>query len=126
MGFSLEPSGPVWLQSLMGNDLFWSDVKSALFCDDEVTDATLENFKVLNQLTELSVMKSANITDVGLENLKGLTKLETSRLKGGTRITDAGLKHFLKGSGKLQSLSLGGTGITDAGLEDSHWDEPTS
>ena len=84
-----KPSGPQWLRSLLGNDIFSS-----------VTGVNLTN---------------TQISDAGWEHLKGLSQLQTLYL-GDTKVTDAGLEH-LQGLSQLQFLYLQVTKVTDAGVK---------
>ena len=121
VGWSRYPSGPVWLQGLLGDDFFYSIVN--LTGCTQVTDVDLETFTGLNQLGVLDLNKSAshrhgprasqgadpptpvsrqNPSDGrGLEHLKGLNQLRELDL-GRTRVTDAGLRH-LKGLNRLRT-----------------------
>ncbi|MGA2031281.1 MAG: hypothetical protein ABSG68_03405 [Thermoguttaceae bacterium] len=84
-----EPSGPLWLRRLLGDDLFRSVVDVGLG-GTEVTDAELEHLKGLDQLQSLNLART-NIAGAGLGNLKGLNQLQYVYL-GGTQVTDAGVK----------------------------------
>ena len=108
------PSGPKWLRSMLGDDLF-TRVESANFFGADATDADLANLKTLNQLHELS-FDNTRITDAGLEYFEDLTQLQELSLTN-SQITDAGLEH-LRGLKQLQRLCLDyDINITDAGME---------
>jgi hypothetical protein len=62
-----QPSNPMWLRSLLGDDLF-TNVFIVQLDDTQVTDAGLEHLKGLTQLQELD-LASTQVTDAGLENL---------------------------------------------------------
>ena len=102
-----EPSGPIWLRTLLGDDCF-KQVRSVS------TSTELENLKSLPQLQWL-YLSGSNVTDAGLENLKGLSRIEELSLAG-TDVTDAGLEN-IEGLSQLEMLFLAGTNFTDAGLE---------
>ena len=84
MVYWTEPTGPIWLRTLLGDDYF-KQVRHA-----EVV-ADLENLKSFHQLQSL-VLYGSNVTDPGLENLKGLSQHVVLALAE-TNVTDAGLKH---------------------------------
>ena len=109
-----EPSGPAWLRSLLGDDVFRHVDSVDAFVSD-VDDAALENLKALNQVEYLGLVVSP-VTDAGLEHLKGLNRLQTLIILEDTDITDAGLAH-LKTLTQLEYLCLYATKVTDAGLE---------
>ena len=102
-----QPSGPVWLRWLLGND-FFNDVVGA----HVLSDGETEHLKVLPRLQWLELY--AEVTDAGLANIVGLTQLQRLKLDG-TQITDAGLAR-IAGMVQLQSLELGNAQITEAGL----------
>jgi hypothetical protein len=131
-----KPSGPSWLRSLLGDDLFQH--VETVFCNIKDTDAALEHIKPLNEVENLLLdwtevtdaglmnlkdgnqlhglgLQGTQVTDAGLENLKELSQLRSLDLSG-TKITDAGLAH-LKALNKLEYLRLAGTQVTDAGVE---------
>ena len=110
-----EPSGPVWLWNLLGDDLIdGRHVDSVQLIGNKGTDASLRYLKVFGQVQMLDLTGS-EVTDAGLENLKGLDQLQSLWLCG-TQITSEGLKN-LKGLSNLQELNLAKTKISDAGLE---------
>jgi serine/threonine protein kinase/formylglycine-generating enzyme required for sulfatase activity len=80
----------------------------------DVTDATLEPFEGLSELSELDLSKSTALTDAGLAHLEPLTQLKFLSLYE-TRITDAGIEH-LRGLVRLESLWIQQTDVGDAGL----------
>ena len=84
-----EPSGPVWLRKLIGDDLF-IHVEILGFRGFSITDADLDNLTGLSQLQMLD-LRGTNITDKGLENLRGLSQLHRVDLDG-TKVTDEGVK----------------------------------
>ena len=100
--------------SRVDEDDFFAHVDYVNFAGSPVTDAGLENIKILDQLHSLN-LGGTQITDVGLENLKGLNHLKKLLLFE-TQVTDAGLEP-LKGLYQLEWISLNGTKVTDAGLE---------
>jgi hypothetical protein len=114
-----EPSGPAWLRSLLGGDLFQAvevvgfPSKHVPLGGTENVDAALVHLEGLNQLRELS-LSGTRITNDGLEHIEGLNQLKVLSL-GDTEITDAGLEH-LEGLNQLRGLDLGATKVTDAGL----------
>ena len=132
-----EPSGPVWLRSVLGDDLF-RHVLHVSFVNTQVTDTDLKYLEHLDQLQDLT-LNNTKITDAGLRHLEGMSQLKSLGLQGvqitdaglqylgglsqlhwlyltNSRITDAGLQHFA-GLRQLETLGLNGTGITDDGLE---------
>ena len=110
-----EPTGPVWLWNLLGDDLIdGRHVNSVQLIGNKGTDASLRHLKAFDQVQMLDLTGS-EITDAGLENLKGLDQLQSLWLCG-TQITSEGLKN-LKGLSNLQDLNLARTKITDDGLE---------
>ncbi len=82
-------SGPPWLRTLLGDDLF-ADVKQVGLGNSAAGDA-------------------------GLEHLEGLTRLTVLWLDG-TKVSDAGLQHVEK-LPQLRVLILRGTNVSDAGVE---------
>jgi uncharacterized membrane protein len=87
-----EPSGPVWLQSMLGDGFFTNVVQVYVQCDG--TDVILEKVKEFPQLQILNVgsyMSERRITDTGLEHLRGMTQLQELSLEC-TEVTDAGVK----------------------------------
>ena len=109
----LEPSGPVWLRSLLGKNFFNEVIDVAADGRRDPYDNWLVNLKELPELEILS-LSYTEPTDAGLVNLNGLTKLRALYLDG-TQVTEAGLVN-LKGLTKLQQLDLRETHVTDAGL----------
>jgi hypothetical protein len=110
-----EPSGPLWLWDLLGNDLIdGRHVDSVQLLGDKGADAALRHLKALDQVERLDLMRS-QVTDAGLENLEGLGRLQYLNLAQ-TRVTDAGLEH-LRGLKQLETLHLEGTGVTEAGVK---------
>ena len=127
-----EPSGPVWLRGLLGDDFFNDVVDAELRYDAHVqllkcfprlivlrlADETISNLALayvpdITQLQELT-LTATRITDSGIRHLaknKQLRKLDLNY----ARITDAGLE-TLAVAIQLQELKLDGPGITDAGL----------
>ncbi len=108
-----DPSEPIWLRSILGNDFFRS-VDSVFLRHTNVTDAGLENLKWMNQVKFVN-LNLTQVTDAGLENLKTLRHLELLYL-GGTKLSDAGLRNVTK-LNRLQFLSLDDTEVTSAGLQ---------
>ena len=78
-----EPSAPVWLRELIGDDLF-THVESLNLDYTEVSDAGMERLKRFSQLKEMYLFRT-NITDAGLENIKRLNELERLDLGGHPR-----------------------------------------
>ncbi len=68
VGWSPFPSGPAWLQGLLGEDFFYAIVN--LTGCTQVTDADLGDFKRLNQLGILD-LDGVQVTDAGLEHSQG-------------------------------------------------------
>jgi hypothetical protein len=111
-----EPTGPVWLRRLLGDDIFANVAEVSLWGKGtQITDADLEHLKGLTMLQELQLW-GTQITDAGLEHLKGLAQLKKLDLQN-TEVTDAGLVH-LKGLTNLESLDISKTNVTDAGIKD--------
>jgi len=94
-------------------DEFYSDVIAVNLIGAEVTDAELQQLKVLTSLRGL-FLSDTQVTDAGLKHLKELTYLDGLSLHD-RQVGDAGLKH-LKGLTNLKALSLHNTQVTDAGL----------
>jgi hypothetical protein len=63
-----EPSGPVWLRNILGDDYF-RHITAVDLMFTEAADADLLHLEGLNQLESLSL--SSNTTDAGLEHLRG-------------------------------------------------------
>jgi Leucine-rich repeat (LRR) protein len=82
--------------------------------NQQVTDATLENFKGVTNLTHVNLGACGKLGDAGLKHLQGLPGLTHLNLDS-TPVTDTGLVH-LKKMTKLTSLELGGTQVTDGGV----------
>ena len=108
-----QPSVPVWLRKLLGEDCF-GEVYRVRLRNTTTTDTALEQIKGFTQLQELR-LSSSNVTDNGLKHIEGLTQLKELWL-GDTKVTDAGLVH-LKGLTQLRELWLYGTNVTDVGME---------
>jgi len=109
-----QPSAPVWLRESLGDDFFCDVTVVGVWRSTHITDAELENVKVLTSLERLD-LGFTHVTDAGLGHLEGLSSLEVLYLTN-TLVTDAGLKH-LKGLMGLQVLWLEGTQVTDEGVK---------
>ncbi|MBC8873845.1 MAG: hypothetical protein H8E44_30770 [Planctomycetes bacterium] len=123
-----EPPGPAWLRKLLGKD-FFADVIFVLASCTHVTDAELQQLKVLTKLRMLNVNET-QVTDDGVKHLKALTDLSSLGFYN-TQLTDAGLEH-LKGLTKLKRLGLQRTHVTEEGIKELrqalpscaiYWDE---
>jgi hypothetical protein len=95
--YSTTPPGPFWLRVLLGDYFFAGDVAEVTLRDLDYTDTS-----------------TSSMTDAGLENLKVLTRLQRLYLRE-AQITDAGLEH-LKGLNRLKTLDLTLTHVTDEGV----------
>ena len=113
--FDPEPSGPVWMRKLLGENFFSEVVGVSLpsYPVNTPTDAELRGLRGLTQL-QLLDLASTYITDVGLVNLNGFIKLQTLDLRQ-TNVGDGGLTN-LEGLTQLQTLNLWETKVTDVGL----------
>ncbi len=109
-----QPSGPAWLQNLLGTD-FFNEVVRVNLDSTEVTDGRLEHLKGLTRLQWLNLFNT-EITDAGLEHLQAFTQLQRLELGGAANVTDSGLEH-LKNLPLLQGVFLGGTQVTDEGVK---------
>ncbi len=110
-----EPSRPVWLQRLLGDDYFHNVVMAGLdidetFHDVGAKDADLLQLKGLPHL-KLLYLCGGRITDDGLEHLQNLTELRRLFLWKNP-ISGEGLK-YLSRLRKLQHLDLSRTPVTD-------------
>jgi hypothetical protein len=77
-----------------------------------------KDYSVLKQHSQAAVLQMANaeVTDATLEHLRGMENLYKLDL-GNTQVTDAGMK-VLKELPKLRELHLNGTKVTDAGMKE--------
>jgi Leucine rich repeat len=107
-----EPSGPVWLRGLLGND-FFSEVVKAHLVGNTIGDAGLANVMGLPRLQSLE-LPGAYVNEAGVAHIKNLAQLESLDLST-TNVTDAELAN-IKDLPRLRSLDLSSTNVTDAGL----------
>jgi hypothetical protein len=84
-----EPSGPQWLASLLGEDIF-AKADMVDFRGSGISDVSLWPLRELNYL-EFLYLDGTAITDDGLLNLERLTVLKHVHL-GNTQVTDVGIK----------------------------------
>jgi hypothetical protein len=125
-----EPTGPLWLRNLLGNDFFAeaesvdlgptcmasASGEAAIIVSVRVgTDAVIERLQFIPHVRELC-LNNSDITDAGLEALTRLRQLQWLQLDD-TKITDAGLEH-LKRMTQLQRLDLDSTQVTDEGVKE--------
>jgi hypothetical protein len=113
---SLEPPGPRWLRSLIGDELF-RDV--ALVDFDPANIPTPPGDEVLAAMAHFPKLECiqlpyASITDEGLRHIRGLSRLKELVIREAP-IGDRGLK-YLSGLTNLEQLYLDETSISDAGL----------
>jgi len=85
------------------------DVAVLQMANPDVSDATLERLKGMDQLEELD-LNNTQTTDAGLRSLKDLPALSRLRLKN-TKITDQGFRESLADKGTLMQLDLTGTPV---------------
>ena len=78
-------------------------------CNSEITDDTLAEISLLNQVMWLN-LRNCSITDKTLERLQELPDLSRLNLKN-TQITDAGLK-YLTGLKQIEVINLEQTAVT--------------
>jgi hypothetical protein len=114
--YKSEPSGPVWLRNLLGEN-FFSEVVSVAFDwrPSELGDAELANLDRLTSLKDLNI-RGCNVTAAGMAHVKGLSQLVWLDLQR-TNVSDSDLVN-LKGLAKLQDLNLEKTRVTNAGVND--------
>jgi hypothetical protein len=134
----LEPPGPRWLRSLIGDEWFrdvvFVDVRGT-DADDEllaqvahfhqleilymgetsITDAGLGHLSKLRHLGELGV-ENTRVGDAGIASISRMTNLVYLSLRG-TQVSDVALRH-LQGLVNLESLNLSNTRISNQGLRE--------
>ena len=100
---STEPSAPVWLRRLIGEDYF-RRVDSVNLNDLPVTDDELALLRLLPALEKVEIRSCAKVSDKGLIHLRELSNLRRLDLQG-TQITDDGLKYLTALPALTASLS---------------------
>jgi len=111
----LQPRGPKWLRSWVGDERMRSfdDVIEVSLAESNATDGTMRHVGRLTKVQSIW-LDHTRVTDAGIAELKGLKDLELVSLNG-TQVGDIGAIHF----GSLRNLwilSLGRTKVTDTGV----------
>lgn len=107
-----KPPGPVWLRSILGDDLFEKAICVDL-SSPQVADA---NLQVLEQLPHVEVLSlGPNVTDSGLQHVKRLARLRSLSIYYDNEVTDAGLEN-LKGLTRLRRILCDSANVTDEGV----------
>jgi internalin A len=105
-----EPSWPLWLRKLLGDDFFNNVVKVRV-----ENDAAMVHLARLPHLRKLETY-GEGITDAGMEKLEGMLQLEQLNCHGIETITDDGLIS-LADLPSLRYLLLASQRVSDTGVE---------
>ncbi|QEG37130.1 leucine-rich repeat domain-containing protein [Bythopirellula goksoeyrii] len=108
-----EPSGPVWLRRLIGNEYFQTVVGIRFKKRGEISESAIEQIASQANLEELYLMRTG-ISDSDLQVIGQLKKLELLVIRD-NQVTDEGLA-YLHSLESLKQLNVINTSVTAVGV----------